>query len=247
MDSEFEKQYHDYEESHFWFKGRRHLLLQLIKDYPSNAKILDIGCSGGVLLAELQKNNYHDISGVDISPKAIALAKQRDVGKIYQSEAILTPFPDSYFDIVIASDILEHLPDDSLALKEWQRILKPNGLMIIGVPAFQFLYSIHDQINHHYRRYDKKDLLKLLNNFPALKIIFFSYWGLFLFVPIWFRSIFYRSPKIIKLNKKNYFKINNFVNNFIYNLVKIENYFIKKNISLPFGTSIIIVLKRNNV
>ena len=81
-------------------------------------------------------------------------------------------------DIVIAMDVLEHIQDDYLALKEWKNTLKPNGLLLISVPAFQHLWSNHDIFLKHHRRYSKKEIHDLanLNGLQTVKLKYiFSY------------------------------------------------------------------------
>ena len=104
-----------------------------------------------------------------------------------------TGFREKSFDLIIASDVLEHIEDDYSAVKEWNRILKPNGYVICFVPAFRFLWSKHDEDNKHYRRYTIFDLNEVFksNNFAIIKS---SYWNFVLFVPVFCLRLCLRLP-----------------------------------------------------
>lgn len=98
----------------------------------SGKKILDLGCSNGELLAYLTKNNL--VMGLDISPEAIKLAKKRGYqAKVFDISRKL-PFPDEFFDFVVAEDILEHLTDTDFVLSEINRVLKKEGKFLLCFP-----------------------------------------------------------------------------------------------------------------
>lgn len=246
MDKLFEKKYHDSESNFFWFLARRDLLLRIIKKYPLNTKILDIGCSSGQLLLELKKIGYQNIYGLDISPEAITIAKNNGLNNVYHGNANKINFPDNYFNIIIASDILEHLNDDMAAMQEWSRLLKPGGIILLAVPAWKFLYSYLDKIAKHYRRYSKQDLKNIIKKNENLNIIKINYWNFFLFIPAAFKKIIekYYFKKNVATNE--YYKINPIINKFFFALLRLENYLIIKNYNIPFGISIICIIKKND-
>jgi SAM-dependent methyltransferase len=85
---------------------------------------------------------------------------------------------------VTAFDILEHLDDDQRGLSELERILKPGGTLVLFVPALQFLWSLQDEVGHHYRRYSAKELGQKLR-IAGFEIIKLSYANSLLFPLIW--------------------------------------------------------------
>jgi SAM-dependent methyltransferase len=159
-------------------------------------------------------------------------------------DGIKTNFNDKEFDIVIASDILEHIKNDNIALKEWNRILKKNGKLIIFVPAFNFLWSGQDNVSNHYRRYSKSMLIKIIKK-ANFRIIRDSYWNFILFFP----SLIFRLSIRIFLNKKNqkkdqFWALNPLLNNFLIYMLKFENLILKK-LKFPVGISIFVVGLKN--
>jgi len=117
------------------------------------ARILDIGCGGGPLLLELIKKGLINIYGIDISTNAISKCKERGLDNVLVMDGNSPDFEKATFDIIIASDSLEHLENDVQALDNWNKILQTDGQLIVFVPAFNFLWSGHDAVNHHYRGY----------------------------------------------------------------------------------------------
>lgn len=228
MEKSYELKYHKLEKEHWWFKSRRNIIIKLIQD--KNPKILEVGCSSGALIKDLNNEGFKNVQGIDKSREAIKQCKKLNV-QIMDGEK--TKFKENSFDILIASDILEHIKNNNQALKEWNRILKENGKIILFVPALQFLWGKHDEINQHYKRYSKKELKELMknSNFTIERV---SYWNLISFM-----------PKIIMKNKDQLNEINPAINNMLINLMKLENYLLTK-INLPIGTSIFVIAKKIN-
>jgi len=104
-----------------------------IRKYKASGKLLDVGCGQGFFLACVEK--YYDVYGIDISEYAIREAKQRTTQvKLSVGDVTDLDYKNDYFDIVTCFDLLEHLPDPELALQEFYRILKKDGIVIIRVP-----------------------------------------------------------------------------------------------------------------
>jgi SAM-dependent methyltransferase len=243
MKEDFEKKYHDVETAHWWFKSRRKYLLDLLKDAPKSSKILDIGCSSGIFLKDLEALGFtvENLFGIDISDKAITNCKANGIENAFVMDAQNITLNEK-FDIIIASDCLEHLEDDVKALKNWNDLLKIGGKMYVFVPAFQSLWSYHDEINMHYRRYRKAELQSKLMD-ENLEIIKSSYWNFFLFLPVYlFRTI----TSSFQKNKTGEGDItigNNLVNKALLNLIIFENKLLKI-INFPFGVSAFCIAKK---
>lgn len=245
MEESYEKKYHEIEKNHFWFKARRKYILQLLKPFPNNISILDIGCSSGILLNELKDYgfNINNLYGIDISSKAIENCKDNGLKNSFVMDA-QNIILNKTFDVIIASDCLEHIEDDEKAIKKWCDLLKPDGFLHVFVPAYELLWSNHDEVNMHYRRYTKKELNNKLkkNGFEITKT---GYWNFLLFLPV----LFIRVLKKIKVSKKqnkigDLNKISLF-NGFLFNLINIENKVLNY-ISFPFGISTYCVAKKTN-
>lgn len=144
------------ESSYWWHLGR----LRIIETYLQQAtkgkdkkkvRILNIGAGTGGTLAMLEK--YGVVDNADISDDAIAFMKQLGYSRIDKVDGIDLPYKDKTYDIVGAFDVLEHIQDQEMALKEWRRVLKDDGAVLITVPAYQWLWSEHDVSLYHCRRY----------------------------------------------------------------------------------------------
>ena len=186
MEIDYEKRYHEVETKNWWFKSRRMYLLDLLNATPRDSKILDVGCSSGIFLKDLEDLGFQNqcLFGVDISEKAIANCKKNGIQNAFVMDAQNISLTEK-FDIIVASDCLEHLQDDKKAIQNWKELLKINGKMYVFVPAFQSLWSYHDEVNRHYRRYTNKELRDKLTN-ENFEIIKSSYWNFSLFIPVYF-------------------------------------------------------------
>jgi 2-polyprenyl-3-methyl-5-hydroxy-6-metoxy-1,4-benzoquinol methylase len=243
MDKQYERLYHHLESSHWWFKSRRHLIMQLINslDLSYKAKILDIGCSSGPLIKSLNQQGYQQVYGIDFSKNAISLCVKKRLKQVAVMDAASPAIKADQFDLIIASDILEHLQNDMAALKQWRRILKPNGVMIVIVPAFNFLWSSHDEVNHHFRRYTKHRLNQALNQ-NRLHLLRSSYSSFSSFLPAALLRLFQRKTH----KKSSSFQLNDrlsIFNPLLTTIVKLENYGLNY-INFPFGVSVFAIAKK---
>ena len=244
MEKEYEKKYHEIEIDNWWFKSRRRYLLDVLKKAPHNSKILDIGCSSGIFLKELELQGFkmEHLFGIDISEKAIENCKRNGIQNAFVMDAQKISLPEK-FDFIIASDCLEHLQDDVTAIRNWCELLKPGGEMVIFVPAFQSLWSNHDEVNMHYRRYMNKELRdKLIGE--NLTILKSSYWNFFLFIPLY---IFRKIDSFFSANKKKegHMVENKIANYILLKLLLFENRILKY-VDFPFGVSTFCVAKKSN-
>lgn len=243
MDKKFEKTYHDVESNHWWFKSRRAYLLDLIDKLPRNSKILDIGCSSGIFLKELKEIGFEEsnLFGIDISEVAIKNAQQNGLKNTFVMDAQNITL-DEKFDIIIASDCLEHLKEDEKALKNWYELLNKNGLAYIFVPAFMSLWSYHDEYNMHYRRYTSSELRSKIEN-EGFEILKSSYWNFFLCIPVYFFRKISALSKSKKPETSDIMVGNSFVNSLLYHLIIFENKLLKV-VNFPFGVSTFCIAKK---
>lgn len=145
---------------HWWYRARREVLAKLIERKarpPADAKILEIGCGTGHNLAMLGR--YGSVDAIELDPAARAIAAQR-LGRDVASTRLpeLAGVPERHFDLIALLDVLEHVEDDRAALVSIAKRLKPGGALLLTVPAFPWMWSAHDVVNHHHRRYTKKSL-----------------------------------------------------------------------------------------
>lgn len=157
------------EEDHWWFRGRRTLIDKMLSLYlPTHSilELLDVGAGSGKNMTLLTP--YGRVQGLDPFPQ--------NGTNIIKGRAENLPFVSGRFDSVTAFDVLEHIEDEQAALQEMIRVLKPKGFLFLTVPAGPHLWSDHDVVNGHYRRYTKETLQVLLNDasLQLLKLTYFN-------------------------------------------------------------------------
>lgn len=145
---------------HWWYRARRDILADYIAreaKLPANARILEIGCGTGHNLPMLSR--FGEVDAIEIDDAARTIASER-LGKPVGSAPLpaLTGVERGAYDMVAVLDVVEHIDDDVAALKAMAECLKPGGCILIAVPAHQWMWSAHDVVNHHKRRYSKATL-----------------------------------------------------------------------------------------
>jgi SAM-dependent methyltransferase len=173
------------EADHWWFVGRRLLFAELIKGFglPRNAEILDVGTSTGTNLRLLRDLGFARITGVDQSPDAVRFCAEKGLGAVQLGDIRALQLPDRRFDLVLATDVIEHVDDDRAALLELRRVLRPGGYLLLTVPAFPLLWGLQDEVSHHKRRYRLPRLLAMLH-ITGLSPRQHFYFNYLLFLPI---------------------------------------------------------------
>jgi SAM-dependent methyltransferase len=150
--------------THWWYRARREILSDYLAregGLKPGARILEIGCGTGHNLPMLAQ--FGDVDAIEIDETAAAMASER-LGKPVGS----APLPEldgveaGSYDLVAVLDVVEHVEDDVAALEAIAQALKPGGKILITVPAHQWMWSAHDVVNHHKRRYSKSSLEKVL-------------------------------------------------------------------------------------
>lgn len=230
-----------YSKDYWWFKGACNLLDILLKKVSKerkNLKILDVGCGVGEDVKIIKK--YGKVTALDNSIEALKLIPDDLVErKILVDAQNLPGYLYNKFDIIIIFEVLEHVEKDELVMYECYKALKKGGILILAVPAISRMYSTHDRALKHYRRYDKKDLLRKINK--RFKIEYIYYWNSILFLPIFAMRILKKKSKKSGTDIVNLPKV---IDNFLYNILKFENYLIKKNIHLLVGVSLVVIAKK---
>ncbi|MDP3973560.1 MAG: class I SAM-dependent methyltransferase [Candidatus Daviesbacteria bacterium] len=231
---------YELEDIHWWHISKRKIVQNMIKTYIKikNPKILDVGCGTGKNMEGLQK--IGKVWGLDQSIDAIKYCKMRGLKNVLVGDAKKTNLSPDNFDVITLLDVLEHT-DDNKTLKEMQRILKKDGIIIITVPAFSWLWSRWDEVLFHKRRYTKENLIRTLENtnLHPLKV---TYLYSFLVIP----SLIIRKIKgmFFKNNYPSDFRLSNPFFNALLNLMASGEFYLAKHFTIPFGTSIIAIAKK---
>ncbi|MFM9828351.1 MAG: class I SAM-dependent methyltransferase [Sphingomonas sp.] len=150
--------------THWWYRARREILAAYLTreaNLPREARILEIGCGTGHNLAML--SGFGTVEAIEIDPLAREIASAR-LGQPVGSTPLpaLLGVPRGAFDLIAVLDVVEHIEEDVAALAAMRACLAPGGKILITVPAHQWMWSAHDVVNHHHRRYSKASLSKAI-------------------------------------------------------------------------------------
>lgn len=167
---------------HWWYRARREILADLIRrriPLPENPRILEIGCGTGHNLVMLKRFGRVDAVEIDAAARAIA---SRRLGHAVMDAPLpaLTGIEEGAYDLVAILDVLEHVDEDRAALESIARRLKPGGRILIAVPAHPWMWSAHDVVNHHKRRYTRRTLRAVIEA-AGLRLEMMSWFNSLLF------------------------------------------------------------------
>ncbi len=245
MQNHLYKEMYELGNKHWWFLSKKKIILSMIKKYlpeKENLKILDIGCGSGLMLNDLE--NIGKVYGLDSSDEAIKFSSQKFNGTI--KKGFLPndiPYTNGTFDIITVLDVLEHIEDDKTSLSKIKDLLTNEGILIITVPANMHLWSHHDHIHHHFRRYTRDNLHKKII-LSDLKIEKMSYYNSLLYIPIYivrkFNTIFRKTKanSDLKLPCK-------IVNSILKMIFSFEQTYLRK-FNFPQGVSLIAICKKQS-
>jgi len=171
--------------SHWWFRGRRRLFARTIESLGigSGATILDVGTGTGTNLRMLRDLGYTAVRGIEPSPEAIGHCAEHGFDNVTCGDATALPIEDDSCDLLLATDVIEHIDDDAAALREMRRVLRPSGHLLLSVPAFPSLWGRQDEVAHHRRRYRMRPLCELLGE-CGFTVVRRHHFNAILFVPI---------------------------------------------------------------
>ncbi len=159
----------DLEDTYWWFVARRELVRQLLERFrpasrspvPSPAPvILDVGCGTGATLRAVEDMGV--AAGMDRSGEALRYCRLRGLRRLLRATAEALPVASESVDVLLALDLLEHVADDGAAVREFARVLRPGGVLLVTVPACPALWSEHDEALDHLRRYRSARLRAIL-------------------------------------------------------------------------------------
>jgi SAM-dependent methyltransferase len=230
------------EASHWWFVGRRRLFqLEIARvGVPRDARVLDLGTSTGTNLRMLRDLGYHRTIGLDLSDAAVQFCTSKGLGPVQQGDVCAIPFADTSFDLVLATDLIEHVDDDHRALAEIARVLTVGGHVLITVPTFQMLWGLQDEVAMHKRRYRLGQLLPTIQaaGLVPQRAYYFNY---LLFGPILLARAVLRATSM-SLKSEN--QINTPLLNRVLSAVFALDVSTARRLRPPFGVSALIMARR---
>ena len=235
------------EDDHWWFQVRREILSDQIAKYQPSARLIaEIGCGTGGNIKALSNMGY-DVIGTDIDSLATRLARERVDGDIYTGD--FTETFKAYWDeidVVILADVLEHVENDRQFLNNLMEYIRPGTIIVLTVPAMPVLWSEHDVILGHYRRYTADQLTMLLNELDGAECLFKSYFNSLLFPEIFlFRLVNRLLPKKQKVRHSDLKQPHPLINKILRTIFSWEKIWFGGNRTFPVGVSFLATIKKN--
>jgi len=231
------------ESFHWWFAVRRKLLKSILSsiDVPINCLTLDIGCGTGSNLKILGSAGLNVI-GLDQSIYALSLAKKKLKVPFVSGDINNLPIRSNSVGLIIALDVLEHVDNDMNAIRELHQVLRKRGIIIITVPAFNFLWGTQDVVTGHKRRYLREKITDKLRE-AGFEILRSSYFNFILFFPILMAR---RMIHLLGLEIASENEINSPLINFFFKAIFSMEVYVLKYFSFPFGVSIFCIAKKRD-
>lgn len=227
---------------HWWFVARRRILAAVLRRYvrlPDGASLLEAGCGMGGNLAMLA--GFGQVSAFEPDAGARRIVGRESGLQIREGRLPdEVPFDAEAFDLVAALDVLEHVEEDSASLASLRNKLRPGGWLVITVPAFSFLWSAHDRIHHHKRRYRKAQLVRLASE-AGLTPVKVTYFNTLLFPVI---AMVRLVKGLLRIDKADSEAMpGNLVNRLLTALFASERHLLGR-VWLPAGVSILMIARR---
>ena len=240
MDEKLYTEFYELEDQHWWFVSRQRIIFDLLNrqlKLSPRAKVLDVGCGTGAVLAGLSAR--YEAYGTDTSELAIEYCRQRGLDNVYCCPVEGFPLEHLRFDLVTLLDVIEHVDDDVQMLRNASDRLASGGRVLVTVPAYQFLWGPHDVASHHRRRYTRSRLKTALDN-SGLIVEKISYMNSILFpVAVVERLLTRRAEEggsTLKIPSKP-------LNSVLSSVFAFERHLIRMT-SLPFGLSLVAIARK---
>lgn len=239
MDAGYGARYRDLYEHHWWWRARERVVLReldRLRPHGGWTNILDVGCGDGLLFPALARYGRH-VEGVE-PDEALVSKTSREAATIH-----IGPFDESFapghdFGLILFLDVLEHIEDAGAAVAHAATLLEPGGVMLVTVPAFEHLWTTHDDLNFHVTRYTKARLRRLLGSeLTVERSRYYFHWVYGAKIAVRLREAVRRpSPSSPEVPPA-------MVNRVLYGLSVAEDLLLRW-IPLPFGSSLIAVARR---
>ncbi|HUR11036.1 MAG TPA: methyltransferase domain-containing protein [Flavitalea sp.] len=256
MDKNYFSKYYELERNHWWFTVREKIITDAIRKrirLPKIPSILNAGVATGRSTELLQQ--FGTVTSVEQDADTCAFLEEQLQIPVTCASVTDLPFFDDSFDMVCAFDVIEHVQEDASAIRQLRRVLRKDGRLILTVPAYNFLWSTHDNVNHHFRRYTADRIEKLLKK-EGLSVEYLTYFNTFLFIPIASYRLATRrgkkinspesaSQKTIQSDFERPVSKNRFLNRLFEIIFSAERKLLKS-VKMPFGVSMLVIAHKED-
>jgi ubiquinone/menaquinone biosynthesis C-methylase UbiE len=235
------------EDEHWWYAALHRRILSTLAHLYDNQdetpwQILDAGCGTGAIARRLQQ--FGRVSAIDLSNLALQFSKRRDLsGNLGQASVTALPLVADTFDLVVSMDVICSAPDDGQALAEFYRVLKPGGILMMNLPALEWLKGQHDLAVNIVHRYTPKQLKTQLTKqgFEIEKMSFANSLLFPLIVPYRLASNWF--PTDNDGPRSDVFLPSRLINNVLKRVMALESHLIPY-FDLPIGMSLFVVARK---
>lgn len=229
------------EDIHWWFVARRRILTRVIQTLPlpESPQILDVGCGSGGNLPMLKRHGT--VKAMEYGETARQLATARQIAEVQSAHLPEdVPYPDHSFDLIVMSDVLEHLEQDVVSLQALRSRLAPQGWLLLTVPAYPFLWSRHDELNHHQRRYTRAQLCQVVQQ-GGYQIHYVSFFNTILFPIVLILRILNKALR--RQEGDDLTMPSRWINQILTQIFAFERQFLPR-FRFPFGVSLLLIARR---
>lgn len=231
------------EDNYWWFTARNKIVFELINKFcslNSSDTILDVGCGTGGF-AKILSSRYSVIC-LDNSPLALEYCRKRGLSNLCSTPLEEFPKDDSSVKTIVMLDVIEHIDNDAEFVKHAYNILSEGGRLIATVPAYMWLWSEHDEVHKHFRRYTKSNFTKLIEG-AGFKVKYATYFNTLLFLPAVIKRFFEKLIPGKSKEESPVDKVSPFINKIFNSTFSFEGKILPK-VKFPFGLSIIVIAEK---
>ena len=252
MEPAYYNEYYRNEREHWWFRARESILRdqmeRLIAEgrIPARPRILNIGAATGRSSEWL--GEIGDVVSLEYDADCCRLTRERTGLDIVEGTILDLPWESGSFDVVCAFDVIEHVEDDAGGVAEMKRVCRKDGILFVTVPASPLLWSEHDEINHHFRRYRMQELTAL---FKGCDVLLGTGFNRVVFAPIAVHRVVRRLADRLSPARnrplQSDFSRSQFpmVDGLLETLFRSESLWLSRGIGLPWGVSAMIIARRS--
>lgn len=238
--------YYELGETYFWLASHNDVAIRAISPHlfrlrqaqPGRPlRLLDLGCGPGNTLKRLEA--WGITYGFDYSLAALAFARGKGVRRVVSGDSTHLPFRTGEIDCLVALEVFEHFADDRLVLVEAFRILRPGGLLLLTVPAFQLLWRTHDEMYGHHRRYTRKGVVDRVTG-SGFTLVDCEFIKCAFFFPLLGLALVDRATRGWRRRDDDFFQVPGWLNTLLRLAIVWESR-LRINRHLPFGASILCI------
>lgn len=229
------------EDEHWWHQVLHHQVMRALEVLPAGSHVLDAGCGTGGMLSRIRSQRPDlDTQGVDAAERAVWHCQARGLREVTLHEVEALPFADDTFDAVLSLDVLYHAQvDERRALAEMRRVLRPGGLLVMNLPAFECLRGSHDAAVCGVRRYRLCHVQRLLE-LHSMNIVMSHHWNAWMFLPL----LVWRRWSLLRPNKTSDLSLPPAWQGRLLSAVGKADAWLCRVLRIPFGSSLFVIAQK---